>query len=93
MNSGHLATARYLLERCKAGTTGQTENKMNLIHAAVASGDLNMVKYILSKTKEHMHIQETATGATVLHIAAGEYVVLLFCKNKFDHNTWNSSIT
>ena len=45
---------------------------MNIVHAAVVSGDYKMAKYILKKTKEDMHIAETSTGATVLHIAAGK---------------------
>ena len=72
VSGGHLPTARYLIEKCHAAFTGVAKNQMNIVHAAVVSGDYKMAKYILKKTKEDMHIVETSTGATVLHIAAGE---------------------
>ena len=59
---------------------------MNIVHAAVVSGDYKMAKYILKKTKEDMHIVETSTGATVLHIAAGE--VSVTSSHCVTHNSW-----
>ncbi|KAF6019211.1 hypothetical protein EB796_022514 [Bugula neritina] len=44
---------------------------MNLLHSAIASGSLSVVKYVYSKTKNTIHVGTTATGATVLHIATG----------------------
>lgn len=48
-----------------------THNNMNVVHAAVASGDERTIAYILSKTKKHQYIAKTSTQATVLHIATG----------------------
>lgn len=72
VNGGHVRTAKYLLERSGALVSGQTKSGMTLVHAAVASGDMATVKYMLLKTKENVHIVPTKTGATVLHIASGQ---------------------
>ena len=66
-----MTTAQYLIEKCKADRSKVTENQMNVVHAAVVSGDAKTIKYILTKTKNHQHVAKTSTGATVLHIATG----------------------
>jgi len=71
VNEGHLASTQYLVERCKADKSIRTRNGMNLLHSAIASGSLSVVKYVYSKTKNTIHVGTTATGATVLHIATG----------------------
>lgn len=70
---GHLAVAQYLIEHCKAIKNSQTKTQTNLAHAAVKSDQLQMVKYILGKTRMGLHVLSTSDGSTVIHIATGEY--------------------
>lgn len=73
-SGGHLEVTRHLIERSKGYKMCQTTNKINLVHAAVKSGRIDMVKYILSCTKNHiqLHTASTSTGATVIHIATSK---------------------
>lgn len=71
MLGGHLEVAQHLIGRCKAETGFEVMNKMNIVHAAVSSGNVQVVQYALSKTPYKMHIAQTSTLSTVVHIAAG----------------------
>lgn len=74
--SGHRAVAEYLVTRCKAVIDYQTQNRMNIIHAAVSSGSVEAVKYALNITPGVMHIALTSSNNTILHVAAGKLEII-----------------
>lgn len=78
MLGGHLDVAAHLIGRCKADVGFEAMNKMNVVHAAVSSGDVRVVQYALSKTPCEMHVAQSSTASTVVHIAASMYMSSIF---------------
>ena len=63
---------KYMVERVRAHVGYVTSNAMTLVHTAVLSGSLDMVKFVVRNTPIPMHLAVSSDGTSVLHIAAGE---------------------
>lgn len=86
MLGGHHEVCQHLVGRCKADTNYEAMNGMNIVHAAVSSGVPKVVQFAMSKTPAKMHLAQTSTGSSVLHIAAGDMYMYLSDKGNYNVN-------